>query len=488
MGFDCPLQGLVYPCDATSRNRPVPSQVSLPLSLEKYTHGAFSLRKGFASPGEITTFVQNKVDNHKIIQVIDTHQQHTQDIEQHRVRIAIIGGGAAGFFAAIRVKERLPEAKVDIYERGQKMLAKVSITGGGRCNLTNSFDSVTDLRQVYPRGHQLMKRLFRRFGHQDTYAWFEHEGVSLVTQEDDCVFPRSQDAMTIVRCLMYKAKGLGIGLHTAHCLTRLSTADGAFTLTFADGKQLPAERVAITTGGMPRAAELAYLEALGHETVSPAPSLFTLQVDDAALRALMGCVVEHVSLSIPATKFKSEGPLLITHWGLSGPATLKLSSHAARHLQERDYKECISVNWANERDCSVVEEMLSSLMNRNPQKRIANTPPCNLPSRLWQYLLERSGFAPDRKWAEVGRKGLNRLLETLTNDCYHTSGRGTYKEEFVTCGGISLKSIDSSTLESKVCPGLYFAGEVLDIDAMTGGFNLQAAWTTGFVVGESIHP
>ena len=418
-----------------------------------------------------------------------THKgpQHiTQAATRPALRIAIIGGGAAGFFAAIRAKERMPEAQIDIYERGPKMLAKVSITGGGRCNLTNSFDSVTDLKQVYPRGHQLMKRLLRHFSHLDTCAWYEREGVALVTQDDDCVFPRSQDAMSIVRCLIYKAKGLGIGLHTAHCLTGLKPQGEAFMLTFAHNEVLMADRVAITTGGMPRAAGLTYLEALGHETVSPAPSLFTLQIDDAALRALMGCVVEHVTLCIPATKFKSEGPLLITHWGMSGPATLKLSSHAARHLQERDYKECISVNWVNERNRETVEETLADIMDKNPQKRMANTPPYGLPARLWQYLLEKSGFAPDRKWAEAGRKGLNRLLEMLTNDCYHTSGRGTYKEEFVTCGGVSLRSIDPATLESKVCPGLYFAGEVLDIDAVTGGFNLQAAWTTGYIVGESI--
>lgn len=406
------------------------------------------------------------------------------------MHIAIVGGGAAGFFAAIRVKQRFPDSQVDIYERGQRVLAKVSITGGGRCNLTNSFEGVSDLRQVYPRGHQLMKRLFRRFDYQDAYEWFEKEGVKLVTQDDECVFPCSQDAMSIVRCLTYKAHGLGISIHTGYTLIGLIRNEEGmpFTLIFRNGKEIPADRVVITTGGTPRAEGLAYLEKLGHDVEIPVPSLFTLQVDDNAFRELMGCVVDGVTLSIPSTKFKAEGALLVTHWGISGPATLKLSSRAARHLHEHAYQETISVNWVNERNCSILEEKLKDIIAKFPQKQLTNVHPFGLPARLWQYLTRKSGFAPERKWAEIGKKGINKLVETLTNDCYCTNGKGTYKEEFVTCGGISLKSIDPNTLESRSCPGLYFAGEVLDIDAVTGGFNLQAAWTTGFIVGESIRP
>lgn len=414
-----------------------------------------------------------------------------QETESKReMRIAIIGGGAAGFFAAIRVKERLPHASVDIYERAQKVLAKVAITGGGRCNLTNSFREVTDLKQVYPRGSQLIKRLFRRFDYQDAYEWFENQGVKLVTQEDECVFPRSQDAMSIVRSLTYRAKGLGIQVHTGHWLTALERdgESGEFTLTFKSGNSIQADRVVITTGGSPRADGLSYLEKLGHSIEQPVPSLFTFNVEEAAFKQLMGTVVDPATVSIPATKFKAQGALLITHWGMSGPAILKLSSHAARHLHECNYRETVSINWINENDRSCVESELQETASRNPQKLLTSTHPFALPSRLWQYLTERAGIAPERKWAEVGKKGMNRLVETLTNDCHSISGRSTYKEEFVTCGGISLKSIDSNTLESKLCPGLHFAGEVLDIDAITGGFNLQAAWTTGFIVGESINP
>ena len=412
------------------------------------------------------------------------HRTHNQQA----LRIAIIGGGAAGFFAAIRLKERLPEARVDIYERAQKVLAKVSITGGGRCNLTNSFEGVTDLRQVYPRGHQLMKRLFRRFDHRDTCEWFERQGVQLVTQPDECVFPRSQDAMTIVRCLIYRAKGLGIGLHTGHCLedVRRDEEQGTFNLSFRGGGVAEADRVVITTGGSPRAEGLSYLQHLGHEIEQPVPSLFTFCIEDASLKELMGCVADPVSVSIPSTKYKARGALLITHWGLSGPAILKLSSHAARHLHECGYKEHVSINWLNENDRTAIEEALQEMASAHPQRQVTGTRPFALPTRLWQYLTDKAGIAPERKWAEVGRKGMNRLVEVLANDCQHITGRGTYKEEFVTCGGLSLKSINPSTLESRPCPGMYFAGEVLDIDAVTGGFNLQAAWITGFIVGESI--
>lgn len=402
-------------------------------------------------------------------------------------RIAIIGGGAAGFFAAIRVKERSPEATVDIYERGQKVLAKVAITGGGRCNLTNSFRNVTDLKHVYPRGHQLLKRLFRHFDHRDTWEWFEGHGVKLVTQEDECVFPRSQDAMTIVRCLTYRAKGLGIGIYTGHHLDGMTRdeADGTFTLEFRNGSRTEADRVIITTGGSPRADGLHYLQRLGHHAELPVPSLFTFNIADPAFRQLMGTVVEQACLSIPSTKFRAQGALLITHWGMSGPATLKLSSHAARHLNEHDYRETVCVNWAGGSSPQDVESELASIATSHAQKQIASIRPCQLPTRLWLYLVQKTGIAPERKWSEIGRRGMNRLLETLTNDPYVICGRGTYKEEFVTCGGISLKSVCPNTLESKSCPGLHFAGEVLDIDAVTGGFNLQAAWTTGFIAGES---
>ncbi len=406
------------------------------------------------------------------------------------LHIAIIGGGAAGFFAAISAKCSCPDADIVLFEKNTKVLAKVEVTGGGRCNLTNSFDGVTDLKQVYPRGHQLIKRLFRQFDYQAAYRWFENHGVPLVTQEDQCVFPQAQDSHAVIACLTNEAARLGVRVFTGHRLTAVERKDdGRYSLLFDNGstqRQMVFERVVVTTGGHPRKESFAYLTALGHKIEEPVPSLFTFNVPDRTFRALMGTVVDPVTVMMPGTKFRAEGPLLVTHWGMSGPAILKLSSHAARYLHEHDYRFMMAVNWVHESNRAVVEENIRKIVSANPQKQMATLRPYGLPSRLWLYLLQKTGFVPEKKWAEVGRKGINQLVETLTNDAYQVSGKSTFKEEFVTCGGISLTDVDKHTLESKVCPGMYFAGEVLDIDAVTGGFNLQAAWTTGWVVGQHL--
>ncbi len=403
------------------------------------------------------------------------------------LHIAIIGGGAAGFFAAIAAKRKQPHADITIFEKNSKVLAKVEITGGGRCNLTNSFDEISDLKQAYPRGHKLMKRLFKRFDYHHAFEWFEENGVSLVTQDDQCVFPQSQDSHSIIDCLVNTAKELGVKILCNHCLTAITEMeDSTLLLDFKGGKQLAFDRVAITTGGHPRIENFKHLSDLGHAIETPIPALFTFNIADKAFKELMGTVVEPVYTSIPGTKFKAEGPLLITHWGMSGPAVLKLSSHSARHLHENNYQVKIAVNWVHETNRSLVEENIRGIIAANPQKQLGSIRPYNLPSRLWLYLIQKMGFTQEKKWAEMGKKGSNLLIETLTNDLYQVNGKGAFKEEFVTCGGISLSNIDLHTLESKVCPHLFFAGEVLDIDAITGGFNLQAAWTTGYVVGQHI--
>lgn len=433
------------------------------------------------------------------------------------LHIAIIGGGAAGFFAAIAAKQKQPHADITIFEKNSKVLAKVEITGGGRCNLTNSFDEISDLKQAYPRGHKLMKRLFKRFDYRHAYEWFEENSVPLVTQDDQCVFPQSQDSHSIIDCLVSTAKRLGVKILCNHNLTAItemedskllldfkvtkgktSSKDASFGKASAQGissskasaqaetKQLAFDRVAITIGGHPRIENFKHLSDLGHAIETPIPALFTFNIADKAFKELMGTVVEPVYTSIPGTKFKAEGPLLITHWGMSGPAVLKLSSHSARHLHENNYQVKIAVNWVHETNRSLVEENIRGIIAANPQKQLGSIRPYNLPSRLWLYLIQKMGYAPEKKWAEMGKKGSNLLIETLTNDLYQVNGKGAFKEEFVTCGGISLSNIDLHTLESKVCPHLFFAGEVLDIDAITGGFNLQAAWTTGYVVGQHI--
>ena len=401
-------------------------------------------------------------------------------------RIAVIGGGAAGFFAAITAKRTNPDAMVIIYEKTGRVLTKVGISGGGRCNLTNSFANIKDLKHVYPRGHRLITRLFKQFDYKNTYQWFENHGVELVTQADQCVFPKAQDSQAIISCLTNEAAKLGIKVLPHHCLTAITPQEkGQLIVNFTDHPAQQFDKVIITTGGSPLLKGLQQHAQTGHEIIEPVPSLFTFSIDDKAFTNLTGIVVDPVSLSIPSTKFKSEGALLITHWGMSGPATLKLSAHAARYLYEHEYKVNVAINWVNEKNAAIVEQQLTKIVQNNQKKQLSGIVPYQLTTRIWQYLLERSGLDSKKRWDELGRKGMNKLIETLTNDVHTTQGKGIFKDEFVTCGGISLQSVNAFTLESKVCRHLYFAGEVLDIDGITGGFNLQAAWTTGYVAGKS---
>ena len=400
--------------------------------------------------------------------------------------IAIIGGGAAGFMAAIVARRTNPASKVTIFERAQKVLAKVEITGGGRCNVTNSFAAITDMKQAYPRGHKLMKRLMKMFSHEDTYRWFEQHGVPLVTQEDECVFPKAQDSHAIINCLVRQANDLGVTICCRHRLVNIhKMEDGRLKLEFENGSHRVFHRTIITTGGSPNGRGLQYLAQLGHDIEPPVPSLFTFNIKDRAFCDLMGMVVDSVVTTIPGTKLRAKGPLLVTHWGVSGPAVLKLSSYAARLLAENDYKAPLAISWTGELTRQEVEENLLKLQTANPRKQVATLHPFGLPSRLWLYILSKLGIEAVKPWAEIGRKTLNRMIETLVNDQYTIAGKGAFREEFVTCGGVSLSSVNSKTLESKVCPNLFFAGEVLDIDAITGGFNLQAAWTTGYIAGKS---
>ena len=388
------------------------------------------------------------------------------------MKTAIVGGGAAGFFLAINLKELCPEMEVTIFEKSKKVLAKVEVSGGGRCNCTNSFAAVSDLSQVYPRGHRLMKRLFKRFDYRDAYAWFERHGVRLVTQEDECIFPASQDSHTIINLFLFEARRLGIEIRTAHKIESLEAlSDYDF--------------IAITTGGM--SMSNSSLITLHSSLITPVPSLFTFSIEDEGLRALMGTVVEDATVSIPGTKFRSNGPLLITHWGMSGPAILKLSSYAARELHEHQYQMPLAVNWTSRKDPEILEE-LHRIMNVHPQKQLSSIRPFDLPSRLWGYLLEKAlGERAQNRWQNLNKKEVNRLVNILCNDPYQIAGRAAFKDEFVTCGGVSLTAVDPNTLESKDIPHLYFAGEVLDIDGITGGFNFQAAWTTAYTVAQAIH-
>ena len=389
------------------------------------------------------------------------------------MKTAIIGGGAAGFFLAVNLKEMLPDMEVTIFERSSRVLAKVEVSGGGRCNCTNSFAQVSDLSQVYPRGHRLMKRLFNVFDHEDAYRWFEKHGVPLVTQDDECVFPQAQDSHAIINCFLSLARRYHINIRTGRKIQSLDEL-GDY------------DYVAVTTGGSPKGEGLRWLAALGHEIEAPVPSLFTFSIADDKLHAMQGLVVEAATAFIPGTKYRAEGPLLITHWGMSGPAILKLSSYAARHLADNQYHAPLSVNWLQQRE-EDIQMAIHDMSIRQPQKQLTTFNPFGLQQRLWSYLLEK---ALDRRatlrWCELNKKDVNRLVNILMNDTYQIVGRAAFKDEFVTCGGVSLKAVNPSTLESRHVPRLFFAGEVLDIDGITGGFNFQAAWTTAITIARCI--
>ena len=392
--------------------------------------------------------------------------------------IAIIGGGAAGCFCAIELKRLNPNCNATIYESQDRLLAKVAITGGGRCNLTNSFSdfrdangNITNLEHVYPRGHRLMKRLFNVFSPEDTVKWFEAHGVRLVTQEDNCIFPKSQDAMEIVHTLENLIRQEGIQVKTGHKITDITA--------------LKEDIKVITTGGKKTDKGYEFLSKLDIETEKPIPSLFTFEIKDKGLNSLSGTVVDNATLSIPSTRFRSQGILLITDWGTSGPATLKLSSYAARFLSDSNYTSPLTINWLSKTQEEALI-ILKEIIAENKQKKLSSINIPTLTSRLWSHLITRAQIREDIRCGEIGSKQLNRLSATLTSDSYQITAKGRFKEEFVTCGGVSLNEIDQNTLQSKKHPGIYFAGEVLDIDAITGGFNLQAAWTTGYVAAKSI--
>ncbi len=388
------------------------------------------------------------------------------------MKTAVVGGGAAGFFLAVNLKEMMPDMEVVIFERSHHVLAKVEVSGGGRCNCTNSFASVSDLSQVYPRGHRLLKRLFNNFDYQDAYRWFEEHGVPLVTQEDQCVFPQAQDSHAIIDCFLSLARRYHIAIRK-----------GCKVQSLEDVSDF--DYVVVTTGGSPKGEGLRWLAELGHEIEAPVPSLFTFSIHDKQLQALMG-VVTDVETMIPGTKLRANGPLLITHWGMSGPAVLKLSSHAARYLAEHDYQAPLAVRWLSLSDQEIAS-LLYEQVATQPKKQLTTYNPFGLQQRLWAYLvLKALDTRSQIRWVELNKKDVNRLVNVLVNDTYQIAGRAPFKDEFVTCGGVSLKAVNPATLESKHVPHLYFAGEVLDIDGVTGGFNFQAAWTTAYTVALSI--
>ena len=398
--------------------------------------------------------------------------------------VSIIGAGAAGCFCALLLKRWCPSLQISVYEAGQKALAKVAITGGGRCNLTNTFQDIRSLKEAYPRGEHLIKRAFCQLDNQALMQWFENEGVRLVTQPDQCVFPQSQDAMQIVLTLLSGMERAGVRLFLNHRVSAISPLKQGFEIQFTNDKTLKSDYVVVTTGGSPKASGLNFLSPLQLKMVEPVPSLFSFNIQN--MSEWMGIVVEDVSVALAGTKFRAQGALLITHWGMSGPAILKLSSYAARHLAECDYKAQLLVNWLGEMNEEETRSTLLAMQEEQGAKQIGNSHLPKISTRFWEALLQRASIRPDQRWKEMGRKQLNRLAVALTADTYAIEGQSRHKDEFVTCGGVSLNNINLNTLESKTHPGLYFAGEVLDVDAITGGFNLQAAWSMAYVVAQNI--
>lgn len=367
-----------------------------------------------------------------------------------------------------------------VIEAGAKPLAKVAVTGGGRCNISNTFEKVGALAEVYPRGERLVREAFREFSPEDTHRWWESEGVRLVAEPDGRLFPASQDAMQVVRTLERLMRQLSVEVKCGMKVEKISHEADGFRLFIAGGGEILADKVVVTTGG----GALGLLDGLGIEIVPPVPSLFSFKLSDPDLKALTGTTVEDVTLALAGTKFRSHGTLLLTDWGISGPATLRLSSYAARRLADSSYRATLLIGWL-----SLPESEVRSLLaahSSDGAKMVANVPPSGISSRLWRHLLNRAGLREDIRWAELGSKGLNRLVAVLTADSYEITGRAKFKEEFVTAGGVSISAVRPATLESRQYPGLFFAGEVLDIDALTGGFNLQSAWSTAHLVSRNL--
>ncbi len=404
------------------------------------------------------------------------------------LRIGIIGGGAAGFFSALSVKEHFPNAKVTIYEKSNKLLAKVKISGGGRCNVTNGRLDNKELVQNYPRGEKLLRKGFEQFSAKSTLDWFSKRGVELVTYPENnfCVFPKSNDSQTIIDCFLNEAKRMGIEIQMQTTISDIKQNDNKSFQFSANNKSVIADKIIIATGGSPKKEGMQWLEDLGCEIVDPLPSLFTFNMPKESIREFMGVSVENATVRIESQKLTAKGALLITHWGMSGPAILKLSAWGARILADKNYDFAVLINWLGDVKEDELRLKLKEVAAQHGSKLMTNLNPFSFPSRLWIHFIEKAGISLQCRWKELGSKTSNKLINLLVNDRYVVSGKTTFKEEFVTTGGVALNQIDFQSMESKAVEGMFFAGEVMDIDGITGGFNFQAAWTTAWIAGKSV--
>lgn len=396
--------------------------------------------------------------------------------------IIIVGGGAAGFFSAINIVEKNPRLKVAILERGNEVLSKVRISGGGRCNVTHACFEPNELVKFYPRGEKELRGPFHQFCSGDTLEWFSKHGVELKIEDDGRMFPVSNSSQTIIDCFLEATQKLGITVLTGQSVQSIFKKDDFWKIETQNENYIT-EKLIFATGSNPKIWEM--LQTFGHTIVTPVPSLFTFNIKDKRIKELPG-VSAQVSVKVKDTKLTSTGPLLITHWGMSGPAILKLSAWGARILVEKNYQFTVFINWLNDIDADEAEKMLKNLKQENAKKVISKKSPFEFPNRLWESLVLASNIAEETKWADLSKTQLQNLASQLTNCSFQVNGKSTFKEEFVTAGGIDLKEINFKTMESKLHKNLYFAGEIVNIDAITGGFNFQNAWTSGYILANSI--
>jgi predicted Rossmann fold flavoprotein len=401
-------------------------------------------------------------------------------------RIAVLGGGAAGFFAAITCAEALGKAGlVNLFEATPHLLAKVRISGGGRCNVTHSCFEPAELVKKYPRGGRELLGAFHRFQPRDTIEWFASRGVATKTEEDGRMFPTTDDSATIVDCLMTAAARAGVSIRLSTAVRSAVKQDETFRLTLGTGSVEEFDRVIIATGGNKSSGGLAIAESFGHSIVPPVPSLFTFHITDPRLAELSGISVENAAVTAPGTKLKTDGPVLITHAGLSGPGILKLSAWGAREFAEQNYAFPIALNWVPPHTRDSLIKALSVVREQNARKQVTTFSPIAMPQRLWERFVIAAGIPTTTPWAHVSNPSLQNLATQLTAAEFKVDGKSMFKDEFVTCGGVKLSEVDFKTMESRKCAGLHFAGEVLDIDGVTGGFNFQNAWTTGYLAGSA---
>ncbi len=398
--------------------------------------------------------------------------------------IIIIGGGAAGFFAAIHAGEN-SNRKIAILEKTKKLLFKVKISGGGRCNVAHDCYKPAELVKHYPRGGKQLYKAFQKFATENTLNWFRNRGIALKTEDDGRIFPTTDDSQTIIDSLVNAALEKGIEIYKSTEAVSITPNNDGFTIGLKSRKTLHAGKVIVASGGHPHPSAYDWLKALGVQVAPPIPSLFTFNVPDSGLTDLQGVSVPYGSVQIPKTKLKQEGPILITHWGFSGPAVIKLSAFAALELNERNYQFPFLINWCGMEE-EEVRDQLHEFQRQNPKKLVVSNPVVNIPNRLWSRLCEKARIGESRTFINLPKKKMNRLVEHLVKDHYEAQGKSTFKEEFVTSGGVELKEVDLSTFECKKIPGLFFVGEILNVDGVTGGFNFQHAWTSGYLAGMAV--